>query len=167
MANKGLTTGVVNGGEAHGILTVRIGRVACHTNVSLACCQFGNGAVKVHGNDLQFQTQEVSNVVTQSNVKTGQSGGAGIVQRVELVGGEVGRCNHGQLAAVNGLQQGLQLFDGHSGIVSIINSGFCAAAGQQGQNQHCCQHNRNNLFHSQNSPFQIPLGRRGQLMNEL
>ena len=148
MANEGLTAGVVNIGEAHSVLTGRIGGVASHADVSLASAQLGNGAVEVHGDNFQLQLQEVSEVVAQGNVEAGQGGGAVFVQSVELVGGEVGGGDHGQLASGEGLQQRLQLLDGHGGIIGGVGFLLSAATSQQTQHHNNCQGQCNDLFHS-------------------
>ena len=181
MADEGLTAGVVNGGEVHGVLTGGIGGVTGHADIGVAHAQLGDGTVKVHGDDFQLQAQVIGNVAAQCDVKAGQLRLVVGVQSVELIGSKVGAGNHGQLAVVDGFQQGLQLVQGHCGKIRLryrgggggliaggfgggiggLGGGSGGSAGSQGQHQAQSQHHCKQLFHIHFSFSYSSLVRRG------
>jgi len=117
--HEGLAALVVDVGEVHGVGTVGVGGKTGKADVDGLVLQLCENAVEVHGNDVKGESQVVGYVLGKSHVKAGQGGSSVGADGVELIGSKIGAGGHGELAVVDGGKHGLQLVDGHCGIIGI------------------------------------------------
>ena len=131
--DEGLAAQVVEVREVHLVHPGRVGGITGHRQVNILGSQLHQGAVEVHGDDLQLQAQVIGNVLRQRHIKASQRGVALLVQGVEFVGCKVGAGGHGQHAGGNGFN--FLLFFGVTG--------HCKQAANHGQ----CQNQSSDFLH--------------------
>ena len=158
-AHKGLAAHVVDVGEVHDALTLRVGRQARHAQIRMLGLQLGEHAVEVHGVHHQLQAQVIRNILGQGDVKARQLGIAALVDGIELIGGEVRAGGDGELPALHSGDGGLQLVVSHGGVIrsllragaltvgGVIRSVVAAAAGRDGQRHGQRQNQCKKLLH--------------------
>ena len=127
---------IVGDGEVHGFGTLGIGGETGNAHINIAKANFHQNAVKVHGDELDFETKLSSDVLSEFNVETCEVCIAGFVNCVELIGSVVGRSCNGENTGGDGVEFGI--------------AGGLIAAGAKCENHDDRKSESDELFHCGN-----------------